>query len=102
MRVKIPSKTVEGCDICERPVGETLLTTCVICKKRYCNTCEAIVAGCIHQPDICKECARIDCVRETIERFAPKLTKLLNWRDTAMKRLRGKVEHEKRCGLDQE
>ncbi len=89
MKITIPQKQVEACDICERPVGGSMLTTCVVCGKEYCHLCEAIVAGCVHQPDVCKRCAESDSVRATVHRFSPKISRVLKARDRALRRAKG-------------
>lgn len=91
MKIKVPSKTVEACDICERQCAGSLLTKCVICGKEYCHICEAIMCGCIHQPDVCKKCAAHDAVKATVERFAPLLTGLLKRRNKALAAHRRRV-----------
>jgi hypothetical protein len=88
MKIKVPSKTVEVCDICQRQTGG-VLTKCVVCYKEYCHLCEAIMAGCVHQPDVCKECAEHPKVKAVVERYAPLLVKLLKQRDRALKAQRG-------------
>ena len=86
MKIKIPAKTVEACDICGDPKGGGLLTKCVICGKEYCYTCEAIMCGCIHQPQICKKCGDNEKVKATVDRFAKPIMAVLRKRDTAMRR----------------
>ena len=91
MKIKVPSKTVEACDICERPVGGGLLTKCVVCGKEYCSTCEAIMCGCIHQPDVCKKCADHDAVKATVDKFAGPLMAVLKQRNAALAKHRRRV-----------
>jgi len=88
MKIKIPAKTVDACDICERPSSIGLLDTCVVCRRKYCHTCEAIMAGCIHQPDVCKTCGALPKARETVERFAYPLLDVLKQRDKALSKLK--------------
>lgn len=87
MKIKIPSKTVEACDLCRR---ETVcLNKCVVCGRDYCHTCEAIIMGCVHRVNACKECAD-DCVstgekiRALVRDFATPLDALLKKRDKAL------------------
>jgi UDP-2,3-diacylglucosamine pyrophosphatase LpxH len=84
MKIKIPAKTVEACDVCKRE--SSWLTKCKVCARDYCHTCEAIICGCVHQPDICKECADKEKVRAVVEKFVKPISALLKKRDTAMRR----------------
>lgn len=89
MKIKIPAKEIEACDICGRD-GNGCLTTCVVCGKRYCfRICEAIMVGCVHQPNVCKECGRNEKVEAVVEQYAKPLWALLKKRDAAMKRAGG-------------
>lgn len=89
---KIPAKTVEVCDLCSHQAPAGCLTKCVICQKDYCHTCEAIMCGCIHQPQICKKCAGNDKVIELVGKFAHPLLLVLNKRDKGLIRLRRHVK----------
>lgn len=86
MKIKVPSKTVEACDICGRQ--NSLLDECEVCKREYCFTCEAIICGCVHQPDVCRECAESDKVRAVILRFVKPLVDVLKKRTAALRRVR--------------
>lgn len=86
MKLKIPATTVEACDICGQAKGGGLLTRCVVCRKEYCYTCEAIMCGCIHQPEICKPCGENAKVRAVVDRFTKPLMDILRKRDAAMRR----------------
>lgn len=84
MKIKVPAKTVEACDICKRECTGSLLTECVVCGKEYCHTCEAIMSGCIHQPDVCKRCAENKAVQAAVKTFAPSLVRALKARDVVL------------------
>lgn len=86
MKIKVPAKTVEACDICQRQVGGGLLSKCVVCGKEYCHICEAIMCGCIHQPKICEHCGANEKVKSVVQRFAKPILTLILKRDTAMRR----------------
>lgn len=86
MKIKVPAKTVEACDICERQSVGCLLTKCVVCSKNFCHTCEAIMAGCIHQPHLCRRCGKIESVRNIVNKFAPKLLSVLDRRDEELRK----------------
>lgn len=83
MRIKVPSKTVDCCDVCKRE--STVMDKCVCCGKDYCYTCRAIVFRCIHQPEICKQCGDIPAVLLAIQEMTESLCKLLKARDSRMK-----------------
>ena len=86
MKIKVPSKTVEVCDRCRGERSAGLLTKCVACGREYCGTCEAIICGCIHQPDICQDCGETEEVRAVVMRYAPRLRAMLKQRDAAMRK----------------
>lgn len=88
MKIKIPARTVEACDICSNEKPSSLLTKCLVCGKVYCHMCEAIICGCIHQPDVCKTCGAFDSVRAIVNRFVNPLQALLLKRDAALRRVR--------------
>lgn len=77
------------CDICQRPTSG-LLYKCACCGKEYCSTCEAIVCGCIHQPDICKSCGEIEGVKMAIEKYVNPLVKILSRRNRAISKQKPK------------
>lgn len=92
MKIKIPAKVVEACDICKRDCSFIPLEKCMVCDADYCHTCEAIICGCIHQPNVCKVCANSDSkrgqrVRAVIEKFTTPLLAVLKKRDTALRRI---------------
>ena len=90
MKIKIPSKTVDACDVCKR---ETIcLTQCMICGRDYCHTCEAVIMACVHQPEVCKNCADSatvtgEKVRSIVFDFAKPLVYLLKKRHAALGRI---------------
>ena len=84
MKIRIPSKTVCACDICERESASSLLDKCVVCGREYCCTCRAIMCGCVHQPDVCKKCGDNEAVRAAVETFAPRISRVLDARDVVL------------------
>lgn len=86
MKIKVPAKVVEVCDICTRQAP--FFTVCVVCQKRYCSTCEAIIGGCVHQPEVCKKCAEDELVTAAVKRFVKPLVDILDRRDKALAALR--------------
>lgn len=88
MKKRIPGKIIEVCDICERETAGCVLVRCIVCRKQYCITCEAIMVGCVHKPELCRECGRLDKVKAVIDRFVKPLLAVLDRRDKALARLR--------------
>lgn len=88
MKIKVPAKEVEACDICSRTSSTGLLTKCVVCGKEYCCVCEAIMPGCVHQPDICRQCGSLPKVRAFIERYAPLIGDVLKKRNASLRCLK--------------
>ena len=84
MKIKVPTKEIEVCDICQRETGT--LTKCVRCGVDYCHICEAILWGCIHRPDLCRKCADIDSVVAVIKKYTQPLRTVLRARDAALRR----------------
>ncbi len=87
MKLKIPAKTIEVCDVCQRE-NSSWLTDCTVCVKKYCLLCRAIIAGCVHEVDICKRCGDLDEVREVVDKFVKPLLKVLDERSKALKRIK--------------
>jgi len=54
MKVQVPAKEIEICDICQRE--STVLDTCLWCNKQFCLVCKGLVPGCVHTLNICKNC----------------------------------------------
>jgi hypothetical protein len=61
MKIKI-NKEVEVCDFCQR---EGFLTTCVVCRKKYCIMCNGIGYNPYDQ-NICKCCIKREDVEKVI------------------------------------
>lgn len=85
MKIKIPAKTVEACDICQHE--GCFLRRCLVCQREFCLTCQAIMAGCMIQPKVCKECDDRDDVRAVVERYSHDFVKTYKLRDKALGRL---------------
>lgn len=79
MKITVPEKEVEVCDICQR---EGCLQTCIHCDGRYCLTCNGIMPGCIHKVDVCRKCGKNGIVQAIVEKHVPAITAVLNTRDT--------------------
>lgn len=86
MRVKVPAKTVEVCDICGRQT--TILEKCIVCKKDYCVVCVAYLPGCYIAPDVCKKCDDRPDVVKAVARYSAAFAKLYKLRDLALKKLK--------------
>lgn len=86
MKIKIPSKEVEACDVCRRP--DTYLQTCTSCGGRFCLTCDAVIAGCVHGPTICRRCSENPRVLEVVMKYVPALVEVLKKREKELAKLR--------------
>jgi hypothetical protein len=85
MKKKVPAKTVDVCDVCHRESG--FIETCIVCGGEYCISCRAIMCGCVHEVDACLDCGKLPIVQDVVERYVPRLMKVLNLREEALKRL---------------
>jgi hypothetical protein len=85
MKIKVPSKTVEACDICKRAAG--ILETCLICGKEYCWSCEPYLPGCMMKPHVCKNCDDRKDVLAVVARYSVDFVKIYKLRDKALARL---------------
>ena len=85
MKIRVPSKTVEACDRCKRECAGSLLTTCIMCGREYCGTCEAIMCGCVHQPHLCRDCGETDGAKAVVEKYATRLARIVRQRVNALK-----------------
>lgn len=84
MKRKVPAKTIDVCDICERETG--LLETCLICGKQYCTLCDSFLPGCMIHPNVCKKCDDRDDVKKIVERYSKDFVRISKLRDAALKR----------------
>ena len=78
MKKEIPSEVVDVCDICKSQ--KTYLEKCIVCGKEYCNICEAVMSGCMHQPDICKDCGKDEHVKFVVHKYAKNIFDIVNYR----------------------
>ena len=85
MKIKIPSKTVEVCDLCQRETG--VLTKCVICGKQYCYMCHPYLPGCMIEPHVCKKCDDRKDVQKVVQRYSHDFVKIFKLREKALDRL---------------
>lgn len=91
MKIKKPAEMVEVCDFCERE--KSYLTQCIVCKKEYCLLCRICIAGCIHSPDVCEECAKDERVRDIIvDKYAPRLQIIIKQRDEELRGIKKSVK----------
>lgn len=79
MKVEIPSKFVNACDICQNQ--NLYLKKCIVCGKEYCFICEAVIPGCMHPPDICKDCGKDEKVQFVVHKYAKNIFDIVNYRD---------------------
>lgn len=79
MKKNVPAKEVEFCDFCLREMD--YLVTCKACGARHCLSCRAIIAGCIHQVDVCRSCGENAQVLAIVFKHAPLIKEALLARD---------------------
>jgi len=78
MKVTVPEKEVEVCDLCQH---DGYLETCLFCQGKFCLTCHGIIPGCIHKVQVCRKCGGEPALREIVSAYVPRLTEILNERD---------------------
>ena len=83
MKATVPARQVDYCDICYRETG--YLRKCVACGREYCLTCEAVVVGCVHKMQVCRECGESDVVACIAKEYAPLILAVLEERDEALR-----------------
>lgn len=79
MKKTLPPREVELCDCCNREMG--YLETCKFCGGRYCLSCRALIPGCIHQVDVCRNCGEEPALVAVVEKYAPLIKSVLEARD---------------------
>lgn len=85
MKIKIPAKTVEACDICKDTTS--ILTTCLVCGKEYCLRCQSYLPGCMIRPDVCKGCDDREDVKKIVARYSIDFVRICKLRTKALTRL---------------
>jgi len=85
MKITLPSKEIEVCDICQPTKENQILYTCIFCRKRYWLSCKGGVVGAIKQPDICMNCEEDDNLIHIVERHAPLIKEAIERRDNEIK-----------------
>ena len=85
MKIKIPAKTVEACDLCKNETSA--LETCTVCGKQFCYMCHPYLPGCMIQPHVCKECDDREDVKKLVERYSHDFVKIFKLREKALARL---------------
>lgn len=88
MKITIPSKETEVCDICGR---DSYLQTCKACGGRYCLTCDSIITGCVHKLDVCRKCGKTEAVMAIAEKYAPRFVRVIKARDEELAALRSEA-----------
>ena len=86
MKITRPATEIELCDVCRREDG--VLATCPACGSRYCWTCRAIIAGCIHTVDVCEKCGHREDVLNVVMYHAPVIKAAIKARTVAIAQLR--------------
>ena len=90
MKIKIPEKEIEICDICQRENCLRPLTECLVCGQQYCITCAGIIPGCMVSANIGKCCSKRDDVLKIVDRYAEQMMPIVKKRNIALYRLRKK------------
>lgn len=80
------TKEVELCDVCGRE--STWLQDCISCKNEFCVLCKAVIAGCMHSVECCKECGKNEKVNEIVMRHASDIARVIEIRDAELKQLK--------------
>lgn len=78
MKKTLPPREVELCDCCHR---EGYLETCKFCGGMYCLLCRAVISGCAHQVDVCRNCETNPKLLTIIEKYVPLIVSVLEARD---------------------
>lgn len=84
MKIKVPAKTEEVCDICH---GGGYLQTCKACGCRHCLICDYYLPGCIHKMDVCRKCCDRPEVKALAAKYAPEILRVLKKRDIELAQL---------------
>lgn len=79
MKKMLPPREVEICDCCHREMS--YLQTCKFCGGSYCLSCRAIISGCVHQVDVCRNCGDKPELVSIVEKYAPLIRTVLEARD---------------------
>lgn len=93
MKVERPSETVDACDLCHRQ--KIYLKKCIVCGKDYCLSCEAIMSGCMHQPDVCEGCGREKNVIQVVVKYAKEISDTVSRRDEKLKNCCSEKIHDR-------
>lgn len=96
MKVKVPAKTIEVCDVCHREAR--YFDACLFCGKKYCITCRGIIYGCIHEIDVCRDCDKNEVVLMVAKKFVPRIRKVLLARDDAIREAAQQKMHPTKNG----
>lgn len=89
MKVEIPAQVKEVCDICGR---DCVLTTCIVCGKRYCLICHCYLAGCMVRPDVCRKCDDREDVKRIATAYGKEIFGVCKRRDAELKALSANTE----------
>jgi hypothetical protein len=84
MKLKKPAEEIEVCDYCSR---SGYLQTCIVCGGQYCLLCEGMISGCWISPRICKVCSTRKDVNLIVEKYAQKISPIIDVRTTELSRL---------------
>lgn len=102
MKITIPEKEIEICDVCQRE-SSLRLDTCLFCGGRYCYTCRAIICGCVHEVDVCRKCDNNPVLLSIVMKHAAIINSAIEARDAeivsaSMREVDNKTVSCKECG----
>lgn len=81
MKLTVPAKVVDCCDLCRRHGSSIFLKKCLVCQRECCVACAGSVLSSVVGPDVCQACANLPYVEEICDRYAMRLLELLKQRD---------------------
>lgn len=82
MRKKV-EVVVSACDICEQETAGWALTKCERCGAEYCRSCDGVLPGCVHHPEVCKRCEQV--VAGIVAAYGKQLAAIVRKRSRAIK-----------------
>jgi len=85
MGVRKVVKQMTVCDLCGRECA--CPSQCDVCERDYCSVCEAIIAGCVHQPDVCRDCGNRKDVNQIVDKAAESLSLIVKERYLGLRAL---------------
>ena len=98
MKINVPAREIEVCDVCQRTDAPGPLTTCNTCGREYCLTCNAIIPRCWFPPDVCRRCSGREDVGAIVIQYSDEITPIISRRTNALKALNNAVGRSNHAG----